>query len=266
MSIRTLNATRYLTPLREGGSLPAIVEADDGEQYVMKFVGAGQGAKALIAALVAGEIARTLGFRIPEIVFLEMDAAMGRTEPHQEIQDLLQASVGLNLGLRFLPSAFAYNSLLQESAGRPVDQQLASEIVWFDAYVTNVDRTPRNVNMLLWEQELWLIDHGAALYFHHNWGGDYLAQSQSPFAYIKQHVLIELAGAIIEADTKLRPRIPDEVLATIVAHIPAAWLGDEETFVDHDAHRTAYLNYLMARRDVADNFVEEAVKAHAALL
>ncbi|MCB0104768.1 MAG: hypothetical protein KDE53_02645, partial [Caldilineaceae bacterium] len=150
--IRTVKATRYLTPLREGGSLPAVVEADDGEQYVMKFVGAGQGAKALIAELVAGEIARTLGFRIPEIVFLEMDAAMGKTESHQEIQDLLQASVGLNLGLRFLPSAFAYNVLLEPA----LEAQLASQIVWFDAYVTNVDRTPRNVNMLLWENELWL--------------------------------------------------------------------------------------------------------------
>lgn len=260
--IRTVKATRYLTPLREGGSLPAVVEADDGEQYVMKFVGAGQGAKALIAELVAGEIARFLGLRIPEIVFMEMDAAMGRTEQHQEIQDLLQASIGLNLGLRFLPSAFAYNSLLEP----PLDPQLASEIVWFDAYVTNVDRTPRNVNMLLWEEELWLIDHGAALYFHHNWAGDYLAQSQSPFAYIKQHVLIGLAGAIQEADAKLRPQLTDDVLATIIADIPAVWLGEEEAFADHDAHRAAYLKYLSTRRDVANKFVEEAVKAHAALL
>lgn len=260
--IRTVKATRYLTPLREGGSLPAVVEADDGAQYVMKFVGAGQGAKALIAELVAGEIARALGLRIPEIVFIEMDAAMGKTESHQEIQDLLQASVGLNLGLRFLPSAFAYNSLLQP----PLEQQLASAIVWFDAYVTNVDRTARNVNMLLWEEKLWLIDHGAALYFHHNWAGDYLAQSQSPFAYIKQHVLIGLASAIHEADATLRPQLTDEVLAGIVALIPDVWLDEEACFANQEEHRTAYLRYLTARRDVAANFVEEAAKAHAALV
>ncbi|MCB0184636.1 MAG: hypothetical protein KDE31_10240, partial [Caldilineaceae bacterium] len=260
--LRTVKATRYLTPLREGGSLPAVVEADDGEQYVMKFVGAGQGAKALIAELVAGEIARTLGFRIPEIVFLEMDAAMGKTESHQEIQDLLQASVGLNLGLRFLPSAFAYNVLLEPA----LEAQLASQIVWFDAYVTNVDRTPRNVNMLLWENELWLIDHGAALYFHHNWGGDYLEQSKSPFAYIKQHVLIGLASAIREADAALRPQLTDAVLAAIVEKIPAVWLGAEESFAGQDEHRAAYLAYLIARRNHADSFVEEAAKAHAALL
>lgn len=260
--LRTVKATRYLTPLREGGSLPAVVEADDGEQYVMKFVGAGQGAKALIAELIGGEIARALGFRIPEIVLIEMDAAMGKTEVHEEIQDLLRASVGLNLGLRFLPSAFAYNSLLKP----PIDATLASQIVWFDAYITNVDRTPRNVNMLLWQDDLWLIDHGAALYFHHNWGGDYLAQSQSPFAYSKQHVLIGPATAIPEADATLRTQLTDELLTAIVAEIPAVWLGEEESFADHDEHRAAYVAYLTARRDHAAAFVEEAVKAHAALL
>jgi len=260
--LRTVNATRYVSPLREGGSLPAVVEADDGELYVMKFVGAGQGAKALIAELVAGEIARTLGFRIPEILFIELDPRMGRTELHEEIQDLLQASVGLNLGMRFLPSAFAYNPLLKP----PLDAQLASQIVWFDAYVTNVDRTPRNVNMLLWEQELWLIDHGAALYFHHNWSGDYLAQSESPFAYIKQHVLIDLADGIADAHARLSPQLTDERLATIVAAIPDVWLGDEESFADVEAHRAAYLAYLIARRNAAANFVEEAINAHAARL
>ncbi len=260
--LRTVNATRYVSPLREGGSLPAVVEADDGELYVMKFVGAGQGAKALIAELVAGEIARALGFRIPEILLIEMDPRMGRTELHEEIQDLLQASVGLNLGMRFLPSAFAYNPLLKP----PVDHHLASQIVWFDAYVTNVDRTPRNVNMLLWEQELWLIDHGAALYFHHNWSGDYLTQSQSPFAYIKQHVLIGLADAISEADATLRPRLTDALLATIVDAIPDVWLGSEEAFATVHDHRDAYLAYLTARRDAATSFVEEAVNAHAARL
>jgi hypothetical protein len=260
--IRTVNAVRYITPLREGGSLPAVVDADDGERYVMKFLGAGQGAKALIAELVAGELARALGFRIPEIVFMELDPSMGRTESHQEIQDLLQASRGLNLGLRFLPSAFAYNPLLEP----PIDSQLASQIVWFDAYTTNVDRTPRNVNMLLWAEELWLIDHGAALYFHHNWSGDYLAQSQSPFAYIKQHVLIGLADAIREADATLRPQLTDPLLETIVAQIPDVWLGEEATFANREEHRAAYVAYLAARRDHAARFVEEAANAHAARL
>ncbi len=260
--LRTVNATRYVSPLREGGSLPAVVEADDGELYVMKFVGAGQGAKALIAELVAGEIARALGFRIPEILLIEMDPRMGRTELHEEIQDLLRASVGLNLGMRFLPSAFAYNPLLKP----PIDHHLASQIVWFDAYVTNVDRTPRNVNMLLWEQKLWLIDHGAALYFHHNWSGDYLTQSRSPFAYIKQHVLIGLADAIAEADATLRPQLTDDLLATIVDAIPDVWLGNEETFATVRTHRDAYLAYLTTRRDGAANFVQEAINAHIARL
>src|SRR5215213_1602025 len=169
--LRTVVATRYITPLREGGSLPALVEADDGERYVMKFVGAGQGVKALVAELIAGEIGRNLGLRIPELVFMELEPGFGLNEPHEEIQDLLKASIGLNLGMRYLPSAFAYNPLMKP----PPEDPLASDIVWFDAYITNVDRTPRNVNMLIWEQQLWLIDHGAALYFHHDWN-NYLAR------------------------------------------------------------------------------------------
>ncbi|MEZ4861025.1 MAG: HipA family kinase [Caldilineaceae bacterium] len=259
--LRTVTATRYIQPLREGGSLPAIVEADDGELYVMKFVGAGQGAKALIAELIAGEIGRVLGLRVPEIVLIELDAKLARSESHQEIQDLLQASVGLNLALRYLPSAFAYNPLLEP----PVEPTLASTIVWFDAYVTNVDRTPRNVNMLLWEEELWLIDHGAALYFHHDWG-DYLARSRSPFAFIKQHVLLPLASQVREVDPALRSRLSDERLAQIVAEIPTIWLGGEEIFADEEAHRNAYLAYLCQRRAAAEHFVEEAANAYAARL
>ncbi len=260
--VRRVNATRYIAPLREGGSLPAVVEADDGETYVMKFVGAGQGAKALIAELIAGELARALGFRVPEIVFMALDATIGRSEPDQEIQDLLLASAGLNLGMRFLPSAFAYNPLAEP----PLDPKEASEIVWFDAYITNVDRTARNVNMLLWEEALWLIDHGAALYFHHNWGGDYLGQSRTPFSYSKQHVLLERATAIHAADETLRPQLTDELLTATVDLIPAAWLGDEEAFANHAAHRHAYLEYLTMRRDMAIRFVEEAANAHAALV
>ena len=174
--MRTVRAIRYVTPLREGGSLPAVVEADDGQQYVMKFVGAGQGAKALIAEVIAGQIALTLDLPMPELVFIEMDAELGRSEPDPEIQDLLNASVGLNLGMRYLPGALAYNPMLPSA----LSPTLASRIVWFDAYITNVDRTSRNVNMLLWEDQLWLIDHGASLYFHHSWAG-YLDRSGSAF-------------------------------------------------------------------------------------
>jgi hypothetical protein len=247
--------------LREGGSVPAVVEADDGELYVMKFVGAGQGPKALIAELVAGEIARALGLRLPEIVLIELDPILGRSEPHPEIRELIQGSAGLNLALRYLPSAFAYNPLLQP----PVAADLASAIVWFDAYVTNVDRTPRNVNMLLWQDELWLIDHGAALYFHHDWS-DYLERSRSPFAFIRQHVLIPLASQVQEADEQLRPLLTAERLLRIVEAIPTVWLGDEAQFTGPDEHRAAYVAYLTARLATAETFVREAANAHAALV
>ncbi|MBX3012612.1 MAG: hypothetical protein KF832_13940 [Caldilineaceae bacterium] len=259
--IRTVTATRYIHPLREGGSVPAVVEADDGELYVMKFVGAAQGAKALIAELVAGEIARTLGLRLPEIVLIELDPVLGRSEPHPEIRDLIQASGGLNLALRYLPSAFAYNPLLQP----PLAAELASAIVWFDAYVTNVDRTPRNVNMLLWQDELWLIDHGAALYFHYDWT-DYLERSRSPFAFIRQHVLIKLASKLRTVDEQFRPLLTPARLQEIVSWIPTVWLGDEKQFADAAAHRAAYADYLSARVAAADTFVGEAVNAHAALV
>ena len=259
--IRTVTATRYIHPLREGGSLPAVVEADDQELYVMKFVGAGQGARALIAELVAGEIGRALGLLVPEIVLMELDPLLGRAEPNPEIRDLIVASAGLNLGLRYLPSAFAYNPLLEP----PVAADLASAIVWFDAYVTNVDRTARNVNMLIWQDELWLIDHGAALYFHHDWG-DYLERSRSPFAFIRQHVLIKLASQVRAADARLRLLLTTERLQQIVDDIPAIWLGDERQFANPEEHRAAYLAYLTARLVAAENFVQEAVNAHAALV
>ena len=259
--IRTVTATRYIHPLREGGSVPAVVEADDGELYVMKFVGAAQGPKALIAELVAGEIARVLGLRLPEIVFIELDPVLGRSEPHPEIRDLIQASGGLNLALRYLPSAFAYNPLLKP----PVSADLASAIVWFDAYVTNVDRTPRNVNMLLWQEELWLIDHGAALYFHHDWS-DYLERSRSPFAFIRQHVLLPRASKVREADESLRPLLAEERLRQITEAIPSHWLGNEAQFATPDEHRAGYLAYLTARLASADIFVQEAVNARAALV
>jgi len=259
--IKMVTATRYLTPLREGGSLPAIVEADDGELYVLKFVGAGQGPKALIAELVAGEIARTLGLPVPEIIFISLDPVMGRSEPDPEIQDLLQASAGLNLGMAYLPNTFAYNPLLKPSP-RP---DLASAIVWFDAYVTNVDRTPRNVNILIWQEQIWLIDHGAALYFHHNWK-DYLARSRSPFPMVKDHALLPFASQLAEADTRLRSRLTPEVLESIIGLVPDEWLNHDSPFANPGEHRRAYVDYLLNRLETSHLFVEEAQRAHRKLV
>ncbi len=254
-------ATRYVTPLREGGSLPAVVEADDGKLYVMKFVGAGQGAKALIAEVLAGEIALQLGLDMPEMVLLDLDAAIGRSEADQEISDLLRASAGVNLGFRFLEGAFAYNVLQKP----PPPPDLASAIVWFDAYVTNVDRTPRNVNMLMAEERLWLIDHGAALYFHHTWD-DADGRSRSPFPLIKQHTLLPYATELRAADARLRPLLTDDLLQAVVALPPDAWLRYETRFASPAAQRTAYFDFLRSRRDAADIFLEEALDAHARLV
>jgi hypothetical protein len=260
--IKTVTAIRYITPLREGGSLPAIVEADDGEMYVMKFVGAGQGPKALIAELVAGEIGRSLGLQVPQLVLMELDPMLGRSEPNPEIQDLLQASAGrLNLGLRYLPNAFEFNMLLKP----PPDPELASTIVWFDAYVTNVDRTPRNTNMLIWQDNLWLIDHGAALYFHHDWN-DYAGRSQSPFVHIKNHTLLTFASALLKVDERLRARLSPTVIRQIVDLIPAEWLGQETSFASHTEHREAYVAYLLNRLEASSIFVEEAFNAHKQLV
>jgi hypothetical protein len=253
---RTLTAVRYVTPLREGGSLPAIVEADDGELYVMKFHGAGQGPKSLIAEFVAGQIGRRLGLYVPELVFLEMSAVLGRSEPDPEIRELLRASAGLNLGLRYLPGAFAYNQLLTP----PPDAELASDIVWFDAYTTNVDRTDRNVNLLLWQRQLWLIDHGAALYVHFDWS-DYQERSRSPFPLIRQHTLLRFAGRLPDSDRRLRARLSGDDLTAIVAAVPAAWLGSEPQFADEATHRAAYVNYLASRLAASSIFVEEALRA-----
>lgn len=256
-----LSATRYIIPLREGGSLPAVVEADDGKQYVMKFVGAGQGAKALIAEVLAGEIAVQLGLALPEMVLLDLDPAIARSEANEEISDLLRASAGVNLGFRFLEGAFAYN-VLQETQPPP---ELASAIVWFDAYVTNVDRTPRNVNMLVAEDRLWLIDHGAALYFHHTWD-DAVTRSRSPFPLIKDHTLLGLATELRAADARLRPVLTDDLLEAVVALPPDEWLRFETRFASPAAQRAAYFEFLRSRRDAADIFLEEALNAHARLV
>ena len=256
--MRTITATRYVTPLREGGSLPAIVEADDDGMYVLKFRGAGQGPKALIAELIAGEIGRALGLPVPEIVFVELDPALGRNEPDGEIQALVTASAGLNLALDYLPGALNFDPLSIPS----IDPALASAVVWFDAYVTNVDRTPRNTNLLVWHRKLWLIDHGAALYFHHSWA-DYLARSHSPFTAIKDHVLLPAAAELHTADQTLAPRVTPALIEAIVASIPDDWLGTEPSFADHQMQRAAYVAYLLSRLELPRTFVEEAINARS---
>lgn len=258
--MRTVTATRYVQPLREGGSLPAIVEADDDGLYVLKFRGAGQGPKALIAELVTGTIARVLGLRVPEIVFVELDPLLGRSEPDEEIQALITASAGLNLGLDYLPGAIGYDPLVA-----PPDAHLASAIVWLDAYTTNVDRTARNTNLLLWHKQIWLIDHGASLYFHHTWR-DYLERSRSPMPQIREHVLLPYADALAEVDRELSTRLTPERLAAIVARIPAEWLGHEPTIGGPEQQRAAYLRYLVERLQAPRAFVTEAINVRTSLL
>lgn len=258
MSLRTVTATRYVTPLREGGSLPAIVEADDDGLYVLKFRGAGQGPKALIAELVSGEIGRALGLPVPEIVFVELDPALGRTEPDPEIQDLIKASAGLNLALDYLPGSITFDPVIQKP-----ESVLASEIVWFDAYTTNVDRTLRNTNILVWHKKLWLIDHGASLYFHHSWDADYLARSRKPFAQVGEHVLLPFADSLSEADARLTARLTPELIHNVIRMIPDEWLGNEQRFKDSEQQRSAYVEYLLSRLEQPRVFVEEAIDARS---
>lgn len=257
LPLRTLTATRYVTPLREGGSLPAIIEADDNQLYVVKFRGAGQGVKALIAELVAGEVLRAVGLPVPEIVLIELDTALGRSEGDPEIKHLINASNGLNLALAYLPGALAFDPLVPPHP--PPD--LASTIVWCDAYLTNVDRTPRNPNILWWQQQLWLIDHGAALYFHHTWS-DYLTRSRTRFVQVKDHVLLPFAHQIDQVDAHLTTHLGHDLIHAIVALIPGEWLPGEPDFANTDEHRTAYVNYLTRRLEAPRGFVEEAMHAH----
>jgi len=263
MPIRTITATRYVTPLREGGSLPAVIEADDQGLYVLKFRGAGQGRKALVAELVAGEIARAAGLPVPEIVFVQLDPALAQTEPDPEIQDLIRASAGLNLALDYLPGSVTFDPLAEKPSA-----DLASAIVWHDAFVTNVDRTPRNSNMLVWHRKLWLIDHGAALYFHHNWP-NYMERSTSPFALIKDHVLLSFASTLAEVDVKMAQMLTPEVVAGVVQMIPDDFLDDDPMFTGPDAkaqQREAYRAYLVNRLQSPRAFVEEAIRARSAHL
>jgi HipA-like protein len=254
-------ATRYVTPLREGGSLPAIVEADDLGLYVVKFRGAGQGTKALVADLVAGELARAAGLRVPDIVLVEVDAALGRNEPDEEIRDLLRGSVGTNLGLDYLPGSIMFDPV----AGPPPAFDEASAVVWFDAFVTNVDRTARNSNLLWWHRQLWLIDHGASLTFQYAWE-QAAARAESPFAAVKDHVLLPWATALAAAGERLTPRLGRPTLERILSGVPDAWLAGEARFRSPDEHRTAYVHHLERRLAAAGTFLAEAERARARIV
>jgi hypothetical protein len=254
-----VQVTRYLTPLREGGSLPAIAEADDGFLYVLKFRGAGQGIKALVAELIGGEIARRLGLRVPEIVFAELDSAFGRTEPDEEIQDLLKASTGLNLALHYLSGSIGFDPAVVN-----IDPDTASTIVWLDCLLLNVDRTVKNTNLLLWHRELWLIDHGASLYFHHSWD-NWKEKAIQPFALASQHVLLPQASKIVEVDEKLRTLLSSDFLRQVVSLVPDEWLG-ADPFTSAAENRDAYFEFLDQRVQNSSIFVNAAANARASII
>jgi hypothetical protein len=245
--------------LREGGSLPAIAEADDDFMYVVKFRGAGQGEKALIAELLAGEIARMLGLKVPEIVFANLDPAFGRTEPDEEIQDLLKASAGLNLALHYLSGAITFDPVINK-----IDEEVASKIVWFDCFVTNVDRTVRNTNMLMWHRELWLIDHGASLYYHHSWQ-TFEEKAKQPFVQVKDHVLLPYATKLEEVDKTFRSILANERIASVVSLIPDEWLIEDPN-ESPENKRNVYKRFLEMRLAASDIFVKEANNARQALI
>jgi hypothetical protein len=269
IQLRTVNVTRYVTPLREGGSLPAIAEADDEFLYVLKFRGAGQGVKALIAELIGGEIARALSLKVPEIVFANLDSAFGRTEPDEEIQDLLKASVGLNLALHYLSGAITFDPMVTTLPPR-----LASQIVWLDCLLTNVDRTPRNTNMLVWNKELWLIDHGASLYFHHSWdnfsagtpAASLEQQARRPFLQVKDHVLLPGASELDTVDGEFRSILTPERLRSIVSLIPDEWLTGWSQTGSPGEFRQVYTQFLESRIAASQIFVKEAQYARKSLI
>jgi len=252
--IRTITATEYVMPLREGGSLPAIVEGDDDGTYVAKFRGAGQGVKALIAELLSGELARALGLPVPEIVFVDLDERMAKTEPDPEIQELLQKSTGLNLALDYLPGSITFDPSVDAAIENR--SRISSEIVWFDALVTNVDRTAKNTNLLVWHRKLWMIDHGATLIFHHNWDG-FLDRSRNPFAQIGQHVLLRWASEIREADERLAPILTRDLIERVAGWIPDSWLDDGE-------QRSRYVAWFMQRLESPRQWMEDAIRARTA--
>lgn len=260
LPLRTVNVTRYITPLREGGSLPALAEADDDFKYVLKFRGAGHGVKALIAEFLGGAIAQYLGLPVPELVFANLDEAFGRTEADEEIQDLLQSSQGLNLGLHFLSGALTF-----DAASNDCEALLASKIVWLDAFITNVDRTFKNTNLLLWRKELWLIDHGAAFYFHHSWD-NWKANAVSPFALIKDHVLLPKATRLEEAHAAFRSKLNADVLREIVDQLPEDWLVWENQSLTPTEIKDVYFQFLTLRLENATVFLKQAQDARNTLV
>jgi len=253
--LRKINVTRYIQPLREGGSLPALAEGDDDFKYVLKFKGGGHGVKTLIAELLGGEIARALKLKLPELVFAELDEAFGQTEPDEEIQDLLKASKGLNLALHFLSGAITFDPAVTK-----IDERLASQIVWLDALITNADRTVRNTNMLIWNKELWLIDHGSCLYFQYSWA-NWEAKAAGPFSFIKDHVLLPQATLLNDVNAEFKLLLTEEKLRAIVNLIPDEWLHWEDTTETPDEIREVYLQFLITRLRYSDRFTKEAIDA-----
>ena len=254
LSLRTVTVMRYILPLREGGSLPALAEADDDFKYVLKFRGGGHGVKMLISELLGGKIAEILGLKIPELVFANLDVDFGRTEADEEIQDLLKFSEGLNLGLHYLSGAIAYDNSIK------IDELLASKIVWLDAYITNIDRTFKNTNLLLWHKELWVIDNGASFYFHHSWM-NFEKHALSPFTYVKDHVLLSQATMLDEADAFAKTVLNDQILREIVELIPLEWLQWEDTENTPEEIKDIYYNFLKTRLENSENFLKEAKNA-----
>lgn len=254
LSVRTVTVMRYILPLREGGSLPALAEADDDFKYVLKFRGAGHGVKMLISELLGGKIAQVLGLNIPEIVFANLDVDFGRTEADEEIQDLLKFSEGLNLGLHYLSGAIAYDSSIT------IDSLLASKIVWLDAFITNIDRTFKNTNLLWWHKELWVIDNGASFYFHHSWQ-NFETAAKTPFKYVKDHVLLPFASELDAADVFAHNILNDEIFREIVNLIPDDWLQWEDADETPEEIREVYFNFMATRLKNSEIFLKEAQNA-----
>lgn len=257
MTLPLRTATRYVTPLREGGSMPAVVEADDEGLYVLKFRGAGQGPKALVAEVIAGGLAKALQLPMPDLALMDLDAELARTEGDPEIQDLIKASAGLNLAMDYLPGAVNFDPVAEQP-----DADLASRIVWFDAFISNVDRTARNTNLLMWHRRLYLIDHGAALYFHHGWDGD-VSGADKAFPLIRDHVLLRGASRLAEIDGGMAAVLTEAKIAGIVADVPDAWLQGPDGFGDPATQRAAYVRYLVRSVAQRDAFVQEAIRARA---
>ncbi|MDE6090413.1 MAG: aminotransferase class I and II [Duncaniella sp.] len=260
LDIRHEQTTLYMQPLREGGSLPGLVEASDGFRYVAKFRGAGHGTKALIAEFIGSEIARAAGFRVPELIFLDLSEDFGRTEPDEEVQDLLKGSEGMNLGVHFLSGAMTWDVLANR-----MDEMTASRLVWLDAFLTNIDRTARNTNMLYWNRELWLIDQGASLYFHHSWS-DWQKAALSPFPYVKDHAVIRHATKLDEADEAMHRRITPEIIDAVVDAIPVDWLEASGTDATADEQREVYRNFLKTRLSNSQIFVRHAIESRQKLI